>query len=151
MSYKLSKYDAIEQVKRLRIDNIMFYIDIDGLHSTTDNRIKWITEFIEYLSNDYVGNHNGLRACADEFNKHYWIPKSRNGWSDQLIMQTAFRKHEKAIKEVVDSFLKMCDYIEESNKIGCIRCPIQNDCFYKDKHKGLLELMNKLGIERRKI
>jgi len=65
-------------------------------------------------------------------------------------MQTAFRKHEKAIREVVNSFLKMCDYIEESDVNGCIKCPVQKDCF-KGKHKGLPELMRELGIERRVV
>jgi len=66
-------------------------------------------------------------------------------------MQTLFQKHEKTIMEVVDSFRKMCDFIERSDDIGCIKCPIQNDCFHKDKHKGLPELMRELGIERRKV
>jgi len=64
-------------------------------------------------------------------------------------MQTFFQKHEKAIREVVDSFRKMCDFIEESNEIGCTKCPLRNDCFYRAKHMGLSELMKELGIERR--
>ena len=66
-------------------------------------------------------------------------------------MQTLFQKHEKVIREVVDSFLKMCDFIEESLEIGCVKCPVQSACFYKGKHKGLPELMRELGIERRKV
>lgn len=66
-------------------------------------------------------------------------------------MQTFYQKHEKAIKEVVDSFLKMCDFIEESNEIGCIKCPVQKDCFHNNKHKGLSDLMKDLGIEGSKI
>jgi len=62
-------------------------------------------------------------------------------------MQTLFQKHEKAIREVVDSFRKMCDFIEEKDDIGCIKCPVQKLCF-KGKHKGLPELMKELGIER---
>jgi len=53
------------------------------------------------------------------------------------------------VKQIVDSFLKMCDYIEESDANRCIKCPVQKDCF-KGKHKGLPELMRELGIERRK-
>lgn len=55
------------------------------------------------------------------------------------------------VKEVVDSFLKICDFIEKSEGIGCIKCPVQNDCFYKDKHSGLPSLMFELGIERREV
>lgn len=77
MNYKLSKYDALEQVKRLRIDGILSYMDNFGLHITVDTRVEWVNEFIQYLQNDYFGNHNGLRACADEFNRHYWFPKHR--------------------------------------------------------------------------
>jgi len=80
MSYNISKYDAIEQVKRLRIDGILSYMP--NLHPTSENRIKWVTEFIQYLENDYLGNHSGLRACTAEFNRHYWIPKYKNDWSE---------------------------------------------------------------------
>jgi hypothetical protein len=71
----LSKYEAIEKVEKLRIDSILSYMD--NLHATVDTRIKWKNEFIQYLNNDYFDNHNGLRDCADEFNKFYWIPKCR--------------------------------------------------------------------------
>jgi len=80
MSYKLSKYDAIEQIKRLRIDSIIFYMN--DLHATSDSRVKWISEFIQYLKNDYSGNHDGLRACADEFNNNYWILDPENRMAD---------------------------------------------------------------------
>jgi len=63
-------------------------------------------------------------------------------------MQTAFRKYEKVIREVVDSFLKMCDYIERTDGIGCDKCPVQFECFHGDKHDKLNELMKELGIER---
>lgn len=42
----------------------------------------------------------------------------------------------------------MCDYIETTDKIGCRNCPVFNDCFYNDKHKGISELMKDLGIDR---
>jgi len=74
MSYKLSKYDAIEQVKRLRIDSIMSYMP--DLHANHDN------QFVRYLENDYAGNHNGLGACTAEFNRNYWIPNYKNDWSE---------------------------------------------------------------------
>jgi len=80
MSYKLSKYEAIEQVKRLRIDGILSYMP--NLYPTSETRIKWVTEFMLYLENDYSGNHNGLRACTAEFNRHYWIPKYKSDWSE---------------------------------------------------------------------
>ena len=56
---------------------------------------------------------------------------------------------EKVVKNFIDSFLKMCDFIEESNEIGCTKCPLRNDCFYGAKHMGLSELMKELGIERK--
>jgi len=78
MSYKLSKYEAIEQVKRLRIDSILSYMN--ELRTTPDSRVEWVNEFIKYLKDDYSGNHDGLRACASEFNRNYWIPKYKNEW-----------------------------------------------------------------------
>ena len=80
MSCKLSKCEAIEQLKRLRIDSIIFYMN--DLHTTDDSRVKWISEFIQYLKNDYSGNHDGLRACADEFNNNYWILDPENRMAD---------------------------------------------------------------------
>ena len=53
------------------------------------------------------------------------------------------------IKEVVDSFKKMCDFIEQSDNLGCKKCPVFNECFYKDKHDRLVELMDLLEIKRR--
>jgi len=58
--------------------------------------------------------------------------------------------NKNAVKEVVDLFLKMCDFIEKSNDIGCIKCPVQKECF-KDKHSGLPSLMLELGIERKEL
>jgi len=52
------------------------------------------------------------------------------------------------VKELIDSFIKICDYIETTDGIGCIKCPIFNECFHKDKHKGLSELMDSLAIKR---
>jgi hypothetical protein len=57
-------------------------------------------------------------------------------------------KHENAVRELIDSFRKMCDYIETTDEIGCKNCPIFNGCFYKDKHGGLSGLMEDLGIQR---
>lgn len=60
-------------------------------------------------------------------------------------------KHESAIRELIDSFRKMCDYIEQTDNIGCRNCPVFNDCFFNNKHKGLSDLMKDLGIERYKV
>lgn len=57
-------------------------------------------------------------------------------------------KYKNTIKEIIDSFLQMCDYIEETDNIGCGNCPIFNECCHRDKHKGLLDLMNELGISK---
>jgi hypothetical protein len=57
-------------------------------------------------------------------------------------------KHEDTIRQLIDSFRKMCDYIETTDEIGCSNCPVFHECFHNDKHKGLLPLMNDLGIER---
>jgi len=56
-------------------------------------------------------------------------------------------KHENTIKEIADSFIKMCDYIEQDSEIGCAKCPIMKSCYYADKHKGLFELMQELNKE----
>jgi len=56
-------------------------------------------------------------------------------------------EHENTVKELIDSFRKMCDFIEQTDEIGCGKCPVFNACFYKDKHKGLKALMNELNIE----
>lgn len=53
-------------------------------------------------------------------------------------------KHENTIKEIVDSFIKMCDYIEQGAEIGCAKCPIMKSCYYTDKHKGLFNLIQEL-------
>jgi len=58
---------------------------------------------------------------------------------------------EKAIKNFIDSFLKMCDYIEQTDGISCSKCPVYNDCFHTGKHTGLHKLMRELGIERNEI
>jgi hypothetical protein len=54
--------------------------------------------------------------------------------------------YENTIKKVIDSFRKMCDYIEQS-KEGCKNCPVFKDCFYNGKHNGLKELMDDLNIK----
>jgi len=56
-------------------------------------------------------------------------------------------KHKNTIRELIDSFRKMCDYIETTDEIVCRNCPIFNDCFYNDKHKGISELMKDLGTD----
>jgi len=57
---------------------------------------------------------------------------------------------EKVIKNFIDSFLKMCDFIEQTDGIGCGKCPIYYDCF-GGKHTGLNKLMRELGIERNEL
>lgn len=55
--------------------------------------------------------------------------------------------HKNAIIELVDSFRKMCDFIEYSENIGCEKCPVFSQCFYTNKHGGLRELMDDLKIK----
>jgi len=31
---------------------------------------------------------------------------------------------EKVVKNFIDSFLKMCDFIEQTDVIGCGKCPV---------------------------
>jgi len=52
-------------------------------------------------------------------------------------------KREKVIREIVDSFKKMCDYIEQTDGIGCGKCPVYKECF-KEKHDGIKELIDDL-------
>jgi hypothetical protein len=57
-------------------------------------------------------------------------------------------KHEDAIRQIIDSFEKMCDYIETTDKIGCKNCPVFEACFYDKKHEGLLALKNDLDMTK---
>ncbi len=50
------------------------------------------------------------------------------------------------IKNIVDSFLKLCDFIEKSPDLGCYHCPIHKE-WLNGKHYNLVYLMEKLGIE----
>lgn len=52
------------------------------------------------------------------------------------------------IKNVIHSFLKMCDFIEETDDIGCSKCPVYKECCYGKKHDGLSNLMVELKIEK---
>lgn len=63
-------------------------------------------------------------------------------------MSYELSNHELTIRAVIDSFQKMCDFIETSEQNECGKCPVQRSCFYKDKHKGLAELMKDLGIKQ---
>jgi len=56
--------------------------------------------------------------------------------------------HQEAIKEIVDSFRKMCDYIGQNDNLGCGKCPIYNECFKENKHENLHFLMQALDIKR---
>lgn len=64
------------------------------------------------------------------------------------MAQTIGQKHEKTIINLIDSFKKICDFIEETEDIGCARCPVFKECFKQDKHIGLSELMEDLKIKR---
>ena len=57
-------------------------------------------------------------------------------------------EYKDTIKSVVDSFLRMCDYIEENENLGCGNCPVYYRCFVHNKHEGLSALMNVLEINK---
>jgi hypothetical protein len=57
-------------------------------------------------------------------------------------------QYKNAIIEVIDSFRKMCDFIEKNDNIGCARCPVFEACFYKGKHEELHKLIKELNIKR---
>lgn len=59
------------------------------------------------------------------------------------------KERELNIKELLDSFLKMCDFIENTEGIGCGKCPVYDACFHKNKHIGLTNLMEDLGVKVR--
>jgi len=50
-------------------------------------------------------------------------------------------EHLETIKAIVDSFIKMCDCIEECADLGCGGCPVSEDCFKNKKHQGLNKLI----------
>lgn len=51
------------------------------------------------------------------------------------------------IKNIVDSFMKMCDFIEHEDNIGCGSCPVFKECFREGKHDKLYQLRLFLGIK----
>jgi hypothetical protein len=63
-------------------------------------------------------------------------------------VNTDINNYFDTIKSVVDSFVRMCDFIEQNDNIGCKNCPVFNDCFMNKKHNELYKLMNVLNINK---
>ena len=38
---------------------------------------------------------------------------------------------KKALELLFNTFIKMCDYIETADEIGCVKCPCREDCILK--------------------
>lgn len=95
-----------------------------------------------------IGGGNPYYRCTDCKISDPQINGRLDGhaeWCEYRIQ----KERELTIKELLDSFLNMCDFIEKTDEIGCGKCPVYDRCFHHDKHKGLVKLMEDLGVEVR--
>lgn len=65
-----------------------------------------------------------------------------------MCVNKDLNEHKDTIIITIDSFRKMCDFIEQDENLGCSKCPIFNECFKENKHEHLHMLMEALEIER---
>lgn len=72
----------------------------------------------------------------------HWMPLPEKPVQKKDLLVS---KHEAVIIEVVDSFKKLCDFVEQKEGLGCGKCPIYNCCFHDEKHKGIKALMEDIS------
>jgi hypothetical protein len=90
-------------------------------------------------SDDNSPKNDSAMICND--NRKY------EGFSNKICINKDLNEHKDTIVEIVDSFKKMCDFIEQSLDLGCSKCPVFNECLNEEKHQYLWALMEAMNMK----